>query len=430
MDTIVALSSPPGASARAILRLSGPRALEIGAGLCGLPVPATRTVERGSFAACGAAATATLLAMPAPRSYTREDVAEVHLPGASPISREALRRALSGGAREAAPGEFTRRAVENGRLTLAQAEGVMAVIRARDDASLRRATERLAGRGGRVLGEAAERLAALAADVEASIDFIEHDVPFVGAAEVAARAGSLEAELARASAGTSPSDDLPRFVLSGPPNAGKTSLFNALTGARALVSAARGTTRDSLEAEVLLGSVTVRISDSPGDAAWPPGPDADASERGRMARDRADFVVHVRDGTRPVEFLPLDPAREILVLNKSDLGGPARTLPHRQWLSVSARTGAGLGRLRARLAMMARRGSGTADSELSARESDAARRAAEACGRARRAAGEGSPEEFVALELREAMDALGEAAGEISAEDVLDRVFRKFCIGK
>src|SRR5207247_2165263 len=146
------------------------------------------------------------------------DVAEIHLPGAAPIAAEAMRRALAAGAREALPGEFTRRAVENGRLSLAQAEAVMDVIRASDDAALRRAASRLAGRN--PLAAAAERLAALVADVEASIDFVEHDVPCVPREEIVQRAERLAAELGRASAAPPALDDAPRAVLAGPPNAG------------------------------------------------------------------------------------------------------------------------------------------------------------------------------------------------------------------
>lgn len=429
-DTIVALSSPPGPAIRSIIRLSGPRALAIGAELCGSEIPRSRTALRGSFAACGAEAPALLLAMPAPRSYTREDVAEVHLAGAAPIAAEALRRALAAGAREALPGEFTRRAVENGRLSLSQAEAVMSVIRAKDDAALRLAAERLAGKGGRALAAASDRLASLVADVEASIDFIEHDVPCVGREEVIARAAALADELARAASGAAPSDDAPRVVLAGPPNAGKTSLFNALTGARGLVSPLPGTTRDSLESDIVLGAAIARLSDSPGDADYAPGPDADAASRGRAARERADIVLHVRDGSLPFDPPALDAAREILVLNKADLGTRPALLPRRQWLAVSALNGLGLPRLRARIAILARRRTGSAESALSAREREAVRQAAEALERARCAAAERKGEEFIALELREALDALGEAAGVVTSEEVLDRVFGRFCIGK
>lgn len=425
-ETIAALSSPPGPSARAIIRLSGPRALEIGAALAGVATPSSRSAIRGTFAACGAEVPALLLAMPAPRSYTREDVAEIHLPGAPPIAAEALRRAFAAGARPAGPGEFTRRAVENGRISLAQAEAVMAIIRARDDSERRAAAGRLAGKGGRALAGASGELAGLVADVEASIDFIEHDVPCASREELSGRIAALAGRLRGATAGDAPPDDTPRVALAGPPNAGKTSLFNALTGARGLVSALPGTTRDVLEAELSLGPARVRIADAPGDAELAPGPDADAAARGRASRDRADIVLHVRDGSRPFDVPSLDPARELLVLNKSDLGVP----PARPGLAVSAHTGAGLPRLRARIALLARRRAGDPESALSAREREAATRAAEGLDRALHALGEGLAEEFVALELREALEALSGAAGTVTSEDILDRVFAKFCIGK
>lgn len=427
MDTIAALSSPAGPARRAIVRLSGPRALAIGAALAGVEPPRRRAAVRGRFAACGAEATAVLLAMPGPRSYTREDVAEVHLPGAAPVASEALRRVFAAGAREAAPGEFTRRAVENGRLTLAQAEGVMAVIRARDDAALRAAADRLAGASGSALAAVSGELAALLADVEASIDFIEHDVPCAPRAEIAERIETLRESLVRAAGSAPPDEGALLVVLSGPPGAGKTSLFNALTGGTGLVSGTPGTTRDVREAALALGAVLVRLADAPGDAAWPPGPDADAASRGRSARDRADIVVHVRDGTRPGAPPAFDPARELFVLSKADLG--SAKLPGRA-LRVSSVTGAGIPRLRARIALLVRRASAAGAAALSSRERDVAERAGKSLSAARAAVEGGVAEEFVALELREALDALGEATGPVTPEAILDRVFARFCIGK
>lgn len=427
-DTIVALSSSPGAASRAVVRFSGAQALDVAAGICGVPVPRARGCVRGAVAACGGEVPVLLLAMPGPRSYTREDVAEIHLPGAAPLAAEVLRRAAAAGAREARPGEFTRRALLNGRIGIGQAEAVMDAIRARSDAELRRAAERMAGRGGRALAGVSDALASLLADVEASIDFVEHDIPCVGRAEILERISGIMRALEAAPSGAAAPDDVPRVLLAGPPNAGKTSLFNALTGSRALVSPRPGTTRDVLEGEVRAGPVTFRLLDAPGDGDAPSGPEAAAVLRARGARDRADLVLHVRDGSRPFSLPSLDPARELVVLSKSDLAAPASAA--RGYLRVSSITGAGLGRLRARAAAAVRRLCGAADSALSSRELDASRRAREALERARSAADADLGEEFVAGDLREALNALGEVTGEVATEELLDRIFARFCIGK
>jgi tRNA modification GTPase len=423
-DTVVALASPPGPSARAILRLSGPRALEIAAALAGLPQATVRGARRGRIEACGAAAPAVVLAMPAPRSYTREDVAEIHVAGAAPLAAELLRRACAAGARLAAPGEFTRRAWENGRISLDQAEAVLAVIRARDDAELRRAAERLAGRGGEALAGAAAKLAALTADVEASIDFQEHDIPVDPPARIDARAEDIERELRAASSSRPPADDSPRVLLVGKPNAGKSSLFNALSCGRALTSPEAGTTRDFLEAEISVGSVSFRLVDSAGLDGDKSGAGAAAAVRARAAR--ADVRLGVVDASRT--WTP-PPDCDVLALNKVDLGVAPDARPLRS-VAVSALTGIGLGRLRARLALAVRRRSGGAESVLAAREHDAARRAAEALARARAGLQAGLSEDLVALDLREGLDALGEVTGAVATEDLLDRIFARFCIGK
>ncbi len=420
-DTIAALSSPPGRALRGIVRLSGPAALAIAAEVAGLAPPVKRGVVRGEFRAAGVACPCLVLAMPAPASYTREDVAELHLPGAGPLLAEAMGRVLLLGAREAGPGEFTRRAVENGRIDPGQAEAVMDLIRARSDAELRRAAARLAGEPGRRLDRAVAALRDLAAEVEAAIDFQEHDIPALGAAEAAARAQGIAALLARAAAGVPAAEDVPRVVLAGAPNAGKSSLFNALTGAGAIVSPHPGTTRDAIEADMVVGSVAFRLIDTPGDGQFAGGPDAAAAERGRAERGRADLVIAL---AAPGDRVPAADGRTLVVFSKADLVGPAP----KPGPAVSALTGAGVGRLRARIALALRRRCGAAESALSARERDAALRASLAAGRAADAAGQG--EEFMALELREALDALGEITGETGPEELLDRIFARFCIGK
>ena len=178
-STIVALSSAPGGGERAVLRLSGPRAAAIARRIA--PVPARRGVRHGTGRIAGAVFPCSAWFMPAPRSYTREDVVELHLPGSPPLARAALDLLLDSGARAAEPGEFTRRAFRSGRIDLAQAEAVLSVIRAGADADLSAAAALLQGRFSRKLAGIEDRLTSLAADIEASIDFVDQDIDLLPA---------------------------------------------------------------------------------------------------------------------------------------------------------------------------------------------------------------------------------------------------------
>jgi len=418
-----------------------------------------------------------------PRSFTGEDVIELLMPGNPELLDEAAESLVDslrrGGhaARRAGPGEFTARAYLNGRIDLAQAEGVAAMIAARSDAELRAARELLAGRLGERAASWSSRVAALLARVEAGIDFVDQeDVVSISCEAVVAEASVLTSELRgwlTAGAGTERRSHLPRVVLTGAPNAGKSTLFNALLGReRTIRSPLAGTTRDAiaehLAVETPVGTVDVLLVDSPGvESAAAPEPD-DGCEHGGEEYRRSSPATRATAGDMVASSMqrtamnavagadlilrctpeapsrltcedgpgqPSDRCTEIPVLTKSDLLStadcPAGMVP------TSAVTGAGLDELRQRIAeRLLDVGSlrGAESVPVSLRAQGALACAAELLEQATALAGAGdgplTQPELVAAGLRRALDALGDVCGHVSSDDVLVLVFSRFCIGK
>src|SRR5690349_10060323 len=320
-DTIAAIATPPGGAARALIRLSGPRAAEIVAALWRGPFErGARALFRGRVDDGVGTQPALLAWMPGPRSFTREDVAELALPGAEPLVRALLARLVQLGARPAEPGEFTRRAFHSGRIDLSRAEGLLEMVLAGNEAQRAAAAELVAGGlAARVEALRAELLD-LAALSEASLDFEESDTGHVPAAELEGRGRSLLQKLdealsfegARARRGGEP-----RVLLAGAPNAGKSTLFNALVGREeALVHAQAGTTRDLVRAELALARGACLLVDS---AGLEPGTDAlgrAAQGQTRAALAAADLLLWVVDASRgesgtPAELPPRTPRLQV-----------------------------------------------------------------------------------------------------------------------
>jgi tRNA modification GTPase len=361
--------------------------------------------------------------MPAPRSYTREEVVELHLPGSPPLVRAVLDTLLDAGARLAEPGEFTRRAFRSGRIDLAQAEAVLAVIRAEADSELAAAAALLDGAFSRKVGEIEDRLTALAADIEASIDFVDQDIDLLPAEAARERTreihGRLSALLADSRAGAVSSDE-PAAFLVGPPNAGKSTLFNALTGGAALTSGVPGTTRDLLEGRV----EGIRLFDAPGLGIAGSPLDRDAARRAEDAMRHADLWIQVVDGSDPRPPRAEAGRPSITVVTKADLaeapGG----------LAVSAVTGQGLDELRARLREWTGSGGPAARFSLSRRQLGLLRQARRALDRAAESFRAGRSPEFAAVDARDALQSLGAITGTRVEESILDRIFSRFCVGK
>lgn len=468
-DTIVAAATPRGPAVRAIVRVSGPRALPVAASAFEGSVRAALAAAPGGTRIAAALALddvrvpAAAWIFRTPRSYTGEDLVEVHTLGAPALVDRLVAALASAGARPARPGEFTRRAFEMGRIDLTAAEAVLALSSAASDAAARAALRQLRGGLRREVEALRETVLDVLAEIEVAIDFAHEDL----ARELAPRArlferlaaarASIDRILSREAGRAAPASGRPAALLYGPPNAGKSSLFNALAGSeRALVSPRAGTTRDALVAAV----EGVDLIDAPGVAPTEPSGGAsgaaieasggagaaaiEAQARAERLLDAADAVLVVLDGSEPLAG-PAERAlartrgrRRTVVLQKSDLPrridpGALALDPGEHPLLVSAATGAGLGSLRALLRAMAGEPSRGEDGVAVApneRHRAALGAAARALDAALAALAASAPAELAAIDLRAAADALAEVTGAACAEDVLDRIFARFCIGK
>ena len=459
--TIAAVSSPPGAGERGILRVSGPlarglltRTVTVSAG----PLePESRGAFPGRFHDGRGEVPALVLWMPGPRSYTREDVFELHLPGSPHLLQAALDRLLRLGAVPAEPGEFTRRAFESGRIDLSQAEGVLELIEARSLEQCRAATALLAGGLSQRVAGLRNGLEELRALCEASLDFDEaeaghvqtRELTILGEAALAGLAEALRWEERR----DSPRGRL-RIVLCGAPNAGKSSLHNALVGSGgALVSEVAGTTRDGVEGLWGLGGAAASLLDGPGLEAGEPAPERAAQRLAERERRAADLLLWVVDSSA-AEPGALSRERAshpegtpvLLAWNKIDLpGAPARppegllaSLDVQGWAATSALRGEGLdGLATAAAAELALAGAGRGGGEGRGLARELSARHRQALERARAALAEGlallareAPLDLVAGALRESTEALDGIAGRTTPEDLLDRIFARFCLGK
>jgi tRNA modification GTPase len=445
-DTIAAVATPPGPGARGIVRLSGPEAWTIALESFQpdreAPPPRCPEMRGGSLRVDGLRPLLpVMLALwPAPRTYTGQDVAEVHLVGCPPLVSQVLAHCLGRGARHAERGEFTLRAFLCGRIDLTRAEAVLGVIEAANPAELDAALRQLAGGLSGPILALRDRLLDFVAHLEANLDFTEEpDVDPLGRAAMAEEldrsAFELQAIARRLEERERP-EGYPRVVLVGPPNAGKSRLFNALLGRdQAIVSPQAGTTRDYLTALCDCGGLTVELVDT---AGIEPAGDAigtQAQAHRVEQASRAELLLDCRpsDMHRPAaEDLPSD--RPVLgVWTKCDLaspspgddGGAAR-------LPTSAVTGAGLEDLRVAIARSLR----SHDTEGNLPAGTAARcrgsllRAEDALGSATQSLLAGGGDELVAFDLRLAVEELGKILGAVVTDDILDRIFRRFCIGK
>ena len=449
-DTIVAIGTPPGRGGIGIVRVSGPRSGALAEALAGR-VPAPRVATYATFRdAQGAPLDAGLLLyFTAPHSYTGEDALELQAHGSPAALRLLVGRCIELGARLAQPGEFTRRAFLNGRLDLAQAEGVADLIEAATSTAARAAARSLTGAFSREIDALVDAVVEVRMITEASLDFPEEDIAFVRAADAAARVAKLAAEVdaitRRAASGARLRDGL-AVVLAGRPNVGKSSLLNRLARDDvAIVTDVPGTTRDTVERPIEVGGVPVTIVDTAGLRDTD-----DAVERIGIARTweaigRADAIVLLVDARAGddevatderalLERLPAAVPR-IVVHNKSDLAGAAARRDARAgaahvWLS--ALTGDGVALLEDALAAIAGVDTAAEDTVLARERHVVALRAAGAHLRA--AAGlldaAAPPLELFAEELRLAQAELAAITGAFTADVLLGVIFSRFCIGK
>jgi len=446
-DTIAAVASPPGPASRGIVRLSGPEALAIA--LEGFVPGRDETLPRrcavaraGSLRLDGLRPLlpATLALWPAPRTYTGQNVAEIHLVGSTPLVNLVLANCLGRGARLAEPGEFTLRAFLSGRIDLTRAEAVLGVIDAQNSAQLDAALQQLAGGLSGPLLVLRDHLLDVVAHLEANLDFSEEpDVdPLVRAAladELSHSADELDSLCRRLTDRERP-EGHPRVVLVGPPNAGKSRLFNALIGRdRAIVSTRAGTTRDYLSELCDCDELTVELVDTAGIEAPADTVATQAQSLRALQTGRADLLLDCRSAeTAERSTEALDPERPRLhVWTKGD-----QSLPHPGWrhaavlIVTSAVTGAGLETLRSAVARTLQRqeSDGSPPAGTGARCRGSIHRAEAALRSAAETLLQAGGDELVAFDLRLAVDELGKVVGAVVTDDVLDRIFRRFCIGK
>ncbi|MBI4239230.1 MAG: tRNA uridine-5-carboxymethylaminomethyl(34) synthesis GTPase MnmE [Deltaproteobacteria bacterium] len=463
-DTIVAVATPSGVGAIGIIRLSGEGALQI---LRTLWMNSGQTVDNFEshriymgnvidFSTGSLLDQVLALWFQSPRSYTGEDVVEIHAHGNPLILEQIVASCVAAGARLAEPGEFTRRAYLNGRIDLTQAEAVADVIAASSAESVRHAQEQLSGRLSRVLGKIASNVLELRAQVEASLDFPEEDLELLRQQQIAERVTALAGELEQLAA-TYHEGRLyregARVVLVGPTNAGKSSLLNALLGeTRALVHATAGTTRDSLEEPVVWEGIPIRLTDTAGLRPLPAADTAGGHEqiealgmlRTRALLEQAELRLLVLDGSAPLTddvrelAAQLGTERLLVWCNKSDLPTQltaealAALFPHRV-LDGSALTGDGLATLQAAVTQELR-GSTAGEAHgvwlTTRRHKIAVDRALASLYEAKTTLVSGRSTELIAEHLRLAAEQMDAIVGRGSQDELLEAIFSRFCIGK
>lgn len=478
-DTICAIATPVGEGGIGILRISGQKAIEVAAGLVRLrsgrpldsvknqvmhhadlleAMPALEKTPRLTHAKNRQPAfsvtidEALVVVMRAPRSYTAEDVVEIQCHGGPFVLQTLFEAVIRRGARLAEPGEFTKRAFLNGRLDLTQAEAVLDTIRAKTTGSLRIAQEQLRGALSVEIDRMREILIRLLAHVEASIDFTEEDIAFIQPEELAAELQKVIEGLSRLSDSCREGRILREGVTAaiiGRPNVGKSSLLNALLRSnRAIVTPVPGTTRDVLEEVLNIRGVPVRLLDTAGVHDTDDPVEQEGVRRSLAAMEQAELLVIVLDSSMPIheedqELLAGHPDKKrLVVMNKTDLpcrigssalAGLERDEPACAVVRISAKTGDGLDDLRDRLRAVILRADfepGESVVVTHLRHQGALLRAKDALTDVTGSVAAKLSGEFVAMDLRAAIDALGEITGAVSTDDILERIFREFCIGK
>ena len=446
-DTIVAIATPPGAGGLGIVRLSGARSRAIAEALLRLPAEHQWKPWRASHGFLldedGAPVDEVVVTFfAAPRSYTAEDVVEISCHGSPVVLRHCVSRALAAGARAAEPGEFTLRAYLNGRIDLPQAEAVRDLIQAATLYQARVAAQQLEGSVSRAVKPVKERLVELISLLEAGIDFAEDDVSVAPAEEIDARLGAvlggLDTLLASYAWGKYVHDGITLAIV-GRPNVGKSSLFNALLGEdRAIVTDIPGTTRDMVSESFSLEGVPVRLLDTAGIRQSSDVVERLGIERTQRAMADADLTLVVLDLGEPLS----DADREILARTESQgwrlIVGNKRDLPRRmeagvEQVAVSAQSGEGIGELKqALIGRIAPEGIAAPQSGLitSARHETLLREAREAAHKAHEANSIGLPHELLLLDCYAALRPLDALTGATTADDILNRIFSSFCIGK
>jgi tRNA modification GTPase len=451
-DTIAAIASPPGGAARAIVRVSGPQTVAVlSQCFCGPPledIESPSVVGGAMFAGKRLGSIpCDLYLWPGERSYTRQLSAEIHTIGSPPLVAAVLRTICECGARLAQPGEFTLRAFLAGRIDLTQAEAVLGVIDAHGQAELAAALAQLAGGLGGRVARLRSDLLDLLADLEAGLDFVDEEIEFIDHPALAGRLGAARADVLGLAEQLRLRDDgaqAPRVVLVGEPNAGKSRLFNALSqGDHAIVSEQAGTTRDYLVRRIECGGMTCLLHDTAGveDVLADSGPEQQAQAMAQREQATADLLVVCLDSTRPltererrwIDSRELSTGKSIFAHTKCDAAPAPWRLDRGAPFAIrtSAALGTGLDELRSAIAAaLSKSGQPTAVASTAIRCRESVALALASLERAIAAAERSLGDELIAAELRAALYELGQVAGAVYTDDLLDRIFSRFCIGK
>lgn len=447
-DTIAAIASAPGGGPRGIVRISGPATSDCLQGL--LPSTDLLSARRPSVLAVNlelanlGALPADVYSWPSTRSYTGQPAAEIHTLGSPPLLEHVLEAICAAGARLAEPGEFTLRAFLSGRIDLTQAEGVLGAIDAVGSQQLDAALVQLAGGLATPLRQLREMLVELLVHLEAGFDFADEDLPFLEPEHLQSQLNASRMQIGRIAermTARRESSSIVSVVLTGPPNAGKSSLFNALAAdVGALVSDTPGTTRDYLCASLDLEGVACRLIDTAGIASDVEDQtchiDRAAQDIARQLARESHVVLMCHetadDTSRPADIAEPNRAQvAIHVRTKADLADWRQS--SLEEVTTSAQTGEGLRELESRIreaVVEVRMGDGDVVVGTAVRCRESLRGATDSLQRAETLAIQGEGEELVAAEIRGALDALGEVVGAIYTDDLLDRIFSRFCIGK
>ena len=453
-DTIAAIATPPGIGAVSIIRISGDAAVNIADGVFRghdkLTHARPNTIHFGRIISHGEVADQVLASVfRAPHSYTGEDVVEISCHGGEVTPARILDLVLSAGARRADPGEFTRRAFVNGKLDLSQAEAVAELIAARGARFQQLSVGHLQGNLGERVRAIRESLLDTCSLLEIDLDFSEEGIEVIPTEKVMerlARESLRVEELIRSYEVGKVLRDGVRVAIVGPPNAGKSSLFNALLASnRSIVSPRPGTTRDYIEESVSFSGILFSLVDTAGNREAEDEVESEGVRRSGEIEAGCDISLAVVDltdvdgGSFWQRWLEgKDPSRVVVALNKVDLvpvAGKPSSFSRTGWraVPVSALTGEGMEELRVELL-----GAGIGAGEIgdlgvvvtTKRVHDVLRRTRDALGRARASAENGAPNEFVALDTREAIAAISEVTGEVTSEEILNNIFGQFCVGK
>jgi tRNA modification GTPase len=473
-DTIAAIATPLGEGGLAVVRISGPNALVV-ADRAFTPVGSrsrkpsaaeSHTIHFGKVMRAGQPVDEVLCAvLRAPRTFTREDVVEITCHGGVLVTKIVFDTVLECGARAALPGEFTQRAFLNGRLDLTQAEAVADLIHARTELAISAANEQLAGKLSQRINQLRDELMLTLAHLEAHLDFPEEDLAPDTRAQLEGRlirGIAFMDELLRTAPGGQILRRGLRAAIIGRPNAGKSSLLNQLLGHdRAIVSPIAGTTRDTIEETANVRGIPVVFIDTAGLREAKDELETEGIRRSRESLAKAELILHVLDASEPLQgedeklFSEFAAKKRILVRNKIDLpvklvlpgdfkvgwavpcppdGAHGVTRPTTTPVAdVSSTTGAGLEQLKDAIKSLVWSGSITAGMEqvtINSRHQDALRRGSASVRLALDALRADASLEFVALDLRQGIAAVGEIVGKTTTEDLLDSIFRAFCIGK